>query len=231
MSTIRAVTFDLDDTLWDVWAAVERAEAELHAWLDERYPHIPARYTPLEIRALCTQIAKDNPAIAHDRSACRKLGLVRAAEAVGYPAPGFDVEAAFEVFYAGRNAVEFFPDALPALERLHGRYRLAALSNGNADLGRIGIAHLFDFALSAIQIGRPKPERAMYDEALKRLGIAPHQILHIGDDPDHDVRAPAEFGWRTVWVNRSDKPWPGGPHPDATVTTLAELDTVLARLA
>ena len=38
---IRAVTFDLDDTLWDIWPIVEQAEQRLQQWLQQRYPRIP----------------------------------------------------------------------------------------------------------------------------------------------------------------------------------------------
>ena len=123
---------DRDDTLWDVWPVVARAERLLHDWLVARYPRIPERYTPLELRELCAEIAAARPEIAHDRTRLRKDALQLAATRAGYRE--FDVEAAFAVFYVARNAVELFEEVRPALERLARRYTLASLSNGNADV-------------------------------------------------------------------------------------------------
>ncbi len=58
---IKAITFDLDDTLWEVWPVVERAEQLLHDWLAARYPRIPEQFTPLELRDLSSEVAAARP--------------------------------------------------------------------------------------------------------------------------------------------------------------------------
>ncbi len=223
---IKAITFDLDDTLWDVWPVVIRAEQLLHDWLAERYPGIPAQFTPLDLRELCSEVADVQPDIAHDRTLLRKEALRWAAARVGYAA--FDSEAAFAVFFAARNAVELFEDVRPSLERLARRYPLASLSNGNADLRLIGLDDLFVFSLNAIEVGSAKPEPLMFETACRRLGMRPAEIVHVGDDPDHDVRGGRDAGFRTVWVNRTGQEWPGGARADAEIDNLAELEAVLA---
>ena len=223
---IKAITFDLDDTLWDVWPVVERAERLLHDWLGSRYPRIPERFTPLELRDLSAEIAAARPEIAHDRTRLRKDALQLAAARAGYRE--FDVEAAFAVFYVARNAVELFEEVRPALERLARRYTLASLSNGNADVRLIGLDDMFSFSLNAIEAGAAKPEPPMFELACRRLGARPEQIVHVGDDPEHDVRGAANAGFRTVWLNRSGRNWPGGRRADAEIGDLAELEAVLA---
>lgn len=223
---IKAITFDLDDTLWDVWPVVERAERLLHEWLGSRYPRIPERFTPLELRDLSAEIAAARPEIAHDRTRLRKDALQLAAARAGYRE--FDVEAAFEVFYVARNAVELFEEVRPALERLARRYTLASLSNGNADVRLIGLDDVFSFSLNAIEAGAAKPEPPMFELACRRLEARPEQIVHVGDDPEHDVRGAANAGFRTVWLNRSGRDWPGGRRADAEIGDLAELEAVLA---
>lgn len=223
---IKAITFDLDDTLWDVWPVVIRAEQLLHDWLTTHYPRIPAQFAPLELRELCGEIANARPAIAHDRTLLRKEALQLAAQRAGYAE--FAVEAAFEVFYAARNAVELFEDVRPTLERLARRYTLASLSNGNADVDLIGLRDVFAFSLNAIEVGAAKPEFPMFKTACQRLAARPAQIVHVGDDPEHDVQGAASAGFRTVWVNRSGRDWPGGPRADAEISSLAELEAVLA---
>ena len=223
---ITALTFDLDDTLWDVWPVVERAETLLHEWLAARYPRIPARFSTLELRALCGEVAATCPQMAHDRTWLRKEALRLAARQAEYR--DFDVEGAFAVFFIARNAVEPFAEVRPTLQRLGQRYRLATLSNGNADLRLIGLDDLFVFSLNAIEIGAAKPDAPMFIEACRRLAARPEQIVHVGDDPEHDVRGAADAGLRTVWLNRNGRAWPGGPAADAEIRDLSELDALLA---
>lgn len=222
---IKVITFDLDDTLWDIWPVIARAEASLHRWLECHYPEITERYSPQDLRALCEEIATRDTALSHDRTLLRKAALELAAERSG--SRRFVTDTAFEVFYAARNEVVFFEEVLPVLERLTDCYQIGALSNGNADLDRIGLGHLFDFALNPGLVGSAKPEPDMFAEACKISGADPWQIVHVGDDPELDVSAAASAGFRTVWVNRKGQPWSGRDPAHAEVTTLEELEQVL----
>lgn len=222
---IKAITFDLDDTLWDIWPVVERAEQLLHDWLAARYPRMAEQFTPLELRDLSAEVIAARPNMAHDRTWQRKAALNLAARRVGYRE--FDVDSAFEVFFIARNAVEPFADVRPTLERLARRYTLASLSNGNADLRLIGLHDVFAFSLNAIDVGAAKPEPLMFELARQRLAAQPEQIVHVGDDPEHDVFGATQAGFRTVWVNRTHREWPGGPQAEAEIGHLAELEGVL----
>ena len=222
---IKAITFDLDDTLWDIWPVVERAEERLHDWLKVRYPRITDRFTPLEMRELSQEVIAVWPEIAYDRTRLRKEALWLAAQRADYGE--FDVDSAFAVFFVARNAVEPFADVRPALERLGRRYTLASLSNGNADLRLIGLHDLFKFSLNAIDVGAAKPEPLMFDLARQRLAAQPEQIVHVGDDPEHDVLGAARAGFRTIWINRTRRDWPGGSRADAEIASLIELEQVL----
>lgn len=222
---IRAITFDLDDTLWDIWPVVERAEDLLHGWLAARYPRIPERFTPLELRELSSEVSAARPDLAHDRTWLRKAALKLAAQRAGYWE--FDVESAFAVYFIARNAVEPFAEVRPTLERLGRRYTLASLSNGNADLRLIGLDDLFSVSLNAIEVGVAKPEPPMFEAVCRLLRVQPSQIVHVGDDPEHDVQGGQNAGFRTVWVNRTGRAWPGGPRADAQIGSLAELEAVL----
>ena len=223
---IKALTFDLDDTLWEVWPVVEHAEQLLYEWLAGHYPRIATRFTSLELRELCDEVAVNQPGIAHDRTRLRKEALQLAAGRAGYAE--FDVDAAFAVFFAARNAVKLFAEVRPTLERLARRYPLASLSNGNADVRLIGLDDVFVFSLSAIDVGAAKPEALMFEEACRRLQALPEQIVHVGDDPIHDVQGGLAAGFRTVWLNRAGRDWPGGSRADAEISNLAELEAALA---
>lgn len=222
---IKVITFDLDDTLWDIWPVIARAEACLHHWLELRFPKITQRYSPADLRALSAEVATRDPSIAHDRTRLRKAALVLASERSG--SVGFEVDAAFEVFYEARNEVVLFEEVLPVLERLGDRYQIGALTNGNADLERIGLDHLFDFALNPAGVGCAKPQPEMFFEACRISGAEPLEIVHVGDDPELDVTAAASVGFRTVWMNRNALEWSSREPAHAEVASLTELESVL----
>jgi len=201
----RAITLDLDDTLWEIAPVIQRAESVLHEWLRMHAPRCAARYSIEKMRGLRDVVAAANPHLAHDFTAQRKLSLAQAlAEVDENP---LLAEAAFEAFYAARNTVELYPDVPDALSRLAARAPLAALTNGNADLGRIGLHHSFVFALGAREHGAAKPDAGIFHAACERLGLQPHEVLHVGDDPEHDVLGAQRAGLRTCWINRRGVVW------------------------
>jgi putative hydrolase of the HAD superfamily len=120
--------------------------------------------------------------------------------------------------------VEFFDDALPALDALAANFALASLTNGNADLHRIGIADRFAVRVAAREMGMAKPERGIFEHTVRALDVAHAEVLHVGDDPWLDVDGAARAGLRTCWVNRHGTAWPDGlPPPDLEVASLDAL--------
>jgi putative hydrolase of the HAD superfamily len=206
LDKVSAVAFDLDNTLWDVGPVIERAEVRLYQWLSEHCPLIPQRVSMAEMRAARESLAREEPHNAHDFTYLRLAALTRHAKECGY---GEEVALrAFEVFFAARNELDLFPDVRPALERLKSKYRLASLSNGNADLARIGLADFFLVSLNARQIGIGKPHPRSFERLAGDLGLKPHDIVYVGDDPVLDVEAARESGFSTAWVNRFGQQWP-----------------------
>ena len=219
---VRAITLDLDDTLWPFAPVGARVEHAQHAWLLQHCPRTATRFPIDAMRALREQINSERPDLAHDFSQLRKLSLVRAMELSGDDP--VHAEAAFETFYAERNRVEFYPDSLAALERLAARVPLAAISNGNADLARVGVSAHFMFQLGAREHGTPKPAASIFHAACRQLELAPGEVLHVGDDIEMDVVGAHRAGLRSCWINREDARWPHADlRPDLEFTTLAEL--------
>jgi FMN hydrolase / 5-amino-6-(5-phospho-D-ribitylamino)uracil phosphatase len=226
LSSVRAIAFDLDNTLWDVEPVLVRAEARLYSWLQEHCPRITAHLSAEQMRAARLELARREPHNAHDFTYLRTAALAAHAREHGYP-PG-TAEQAFEVFLAARCEVSVLPDVLPGLQRLRARYRLASLSNGNAELARIGIGGLFAVSLNARQIGAAKPDRRCFEHLAQQLGLAPAQLLYVGDDPVLDVEAARAAGFGTVWMNRRAHPWPAQLAPaQLTVSSCTELAEAL----
>jgi len=211
LAEVHAVAFDLDNTLWDVGPVIERAERRLHEWLNEHCPLIPQRVSFEEMRMARELLAREEPHNAHDFTYLRITALARHARECGYEEEV--AQRAFEVFFAARNELDLFADVRPALERLKSRYPLATLSNGNADLTRIGLAEFFSLSLNARQIGVGKPHPRCFAALANGLGLKPHDILYVGDDPLLDVEAARSAGLSTAWVSRFGCEWPGAIAP------------------
>ena len=236
---VRAITFDLDDTLWPIAPAMLHAEQRLQDFLQTHCPRSATAYPIAAMRALRDRIAADHPQLAHDFSAQRRLSLQTALLPHGYD--DGHVEAAFAAFYAARNEVQCYADSLPALQRLAARYPLAAITNGNADLAAIGLDHFFRFSLYASDFGTAKPAPAIFHAACAQLDLAPSEVLHVGDDPTLDVIGAHRAGLRCAWLNRTPASWSALLPPDQTefdaiqpdliVRDLAELADVLDRFA
>jgi FMN hydrolase / 5-amino-6-(5-phospho-D-ribitylamino)uracil phosphatase len=229
--TIRAITLDLDDTLWPFALIGARIEQVLDAWLCTHSPRTAEAFPSPRMHALREGVIAAHPHLLHDMSTLCRLTLETAFTESG-EAPGQVralTERAYDVFYAERNRVEYYPDALEALQRISARLPILALSNGNADLARVGIGHLFVGQLGAREHGAPKPEASIFHAACERLGCAPHEVLHVGDHIDMDVVGAARAGLRTAWVHRDDlrEHHPHWPHadivPDLIVHDLAAL--------
>lgn len=197
---IRAITLDLDDTLWPVWPAIERAEAALQAWLRQHAPNTAARFDLAATREVREAVAREHPGLAHDLGALRLAAIGRMLQTAGDP-PSLAAPA-FEAFFAARQQVELYADALPALERLAARWPLLALSNGNADIARIGLSPWFRGSLAAHEAGVGKPDPRIFQMACERLGCLPHEVLHIGDDLALDVHGALGAGMHAAWIHR-----------------------------
>ncbi|WP_201312640.1 HAD family hydrolase [Dyella sp. EPa41] len=220
---IRAITLDLDDTLWPVLPALERADRDVDAYLRQHYPDVARAWPIPAMRALRAEVAAERTDLAHDFTAQRHLTIQRAFAHCGIDeAP---VEALWEIYFSARNSVEFFPESLAALQRLAGRWPIASLTNGNADLDRIGIRAHFAHHVCARDTGVPKPDARIFLAAAERFGLSAAEILHVGDDPELDVVGARDAGLRTAWINRAGHPWPGalGRAPDVDVRHMGEL--------
>jgi len=224
---IRAITIDLDDTLWPIGPVMLRAEQRLDAWLRTHCPTVAAAYPIAAMRALRDRVADENPDLAHDFTSQRLLCLRAAMQPHGYGEQ--HVDAAFAEFYAARNEVECYGDALPALESMAARYPLVSLSNGNADLERIGLARFFHFSISSRSFGKAKPAAEIFHAACAGLDLPPEEVLHIGDDPALDVLGAHAAGLRSAWLNRSGAAWDHAVRPDMVARDLRELAAMLER--
>ena len=227
MKHIRGITLDLDDTLWDIWSVIRRAEVELHRHIESHYPRVASRYDADGLRSLRNQVHEARPDLAHDLTELRRYSFAMILEECDYdPAGSHDL---IDRFLALRHDVELYPDVLPALEALQGRYPLVALSNGNADINRLAISTFFSGQVSAADAGVKKPDAKIFTLGCEALDLEPASVLHVGDHPVEDVIGALDAGLTAVWVNRSAGVWEQQQKPSAQVTSMLGLVELLAR--
>ena len=226
LSKIKAIGLDLDDTLWPIWPTIARAEAQLTQWLSDCAPGAAQVFADPAARLdLRQHVAASRPDLVHDMSAmrreCIRLALHRAGEDTRLAEP------AFEVFFEHRMRVDLFADALPALQFMASRFPVVAISNGNADVGRVGIGRHFAASVSAHQLGVGKPDTRIFHAAAAAVGVAPEAMLHVGDDTALDVLGGLNAGMQTIWVNRTEHAWTHAEMPHASVSDLGQLCRLL----
>lgn len=210
---VHAITLDLDDTLWPFAPIGARIEQGLHAFFEQYSPATAERFPIEAMRALRIEVHAANPHLHHDLSALRRLTIAQALRESG--ADPALAQRAHAQFHRHRNTVDFYPDALDGLRRIAARVPVVAVSNGNADLDAIGIAHLFAAQLSAQAHGTPKPSPCIFLAACALVGVEPRYTLHVGDDAEMDALGAARAGLRTCWLHRGDKA-DGRPGDDGT---------------
>lgn len=197
------ITFDLDDTLWAVNPLMQQANQTMFDWLAQHAPKFRQNYKLTDLPLLRAQALELQPEIGYSVTKIRqqqiKLGLLNSGYSHKQVQPL--VTAAFEIFLQARQQVKFFPDAKKTLSQLKQQgYYLGALSNGNADIKRVGLAQLMQFQIQADQVGQMKPHPAMFKQVLKQTGLKPEQIIHIGDHPEHDIDGAHKAGFRSIQV-------------------------------
>lgn len=233
--TIRALTLDLDDTLWPVGPTLVRAERLLHDWLRAQAPSTAAAFGVERMLALRQDVARRRPDLAHDLTELRRITLREALAACGEDVALAD--PAFDVFFAARQQVTWYEDVAEALERLGRRFVLFGLTNGNAELGATGLSAHLAGSVGARECGVAKPDARIFHAACARLGLAPAQVLHVGDDWALDVVGARRAGLHSAWVRRPDaahRPGPADGRPDdehaAGHLTVADLRVLAERL-
>jgi 2-haloalkanoic acid dehalogenase type II len=222
---ISVITFDLDNTLWDVEPVLIRAEEAQQDWLLRHRPGAVEAFDHEALFAFKKSVWKRHPHLLHHVSQMRIQTLYELQVAAGYPERDarLGAQQAFDVFLQERRKVVLYEEALAVLEQLAQRYTLGALTNGNADIYKTDAAEYFDFAFLAEEIGASKPHPDMFQAALDKAGVTAAEIVHVGDDPEHDIRGARDVGLHTVWVNTRRKAWPGGERADREINNLREL--------
>ena len=223
--TIRAITFDLDNTLWETDQSIFRAEDTMRDALIEVAPQWMTGYSFAALKTRRQAVASAHPDKAHDLGWTRREALRQWFESHGADPDAAEAHAdlGFTVFYRERQKVEPYPGVEAMLAHLAIHYPLGAITNGNADLMTMPMGRHFQFSFRAHEFPAAKPAPDMFHAALSHFQVQPHELLHVGDDPEHDVLGAAALGIRTAWVNTRALPAHAAPQAEWTLDSVVEL--------
>ncbi len=215
--SIKAISFDLDDTLYDNKPVIKNAFLVLFEYLCGQYPAVEKRYdfeTFLKSAKSCRQ---QNPnitnldelrkihidsVIKHSTGSNNQQSLhLNTFELNSLHLNSFELNRAFSIFWEARQQVTLFPQTLELLKHLSRQLPLVSLSNGNVSPERIGIKKYFNESINLMDAGNAKPHPAMFHLACQRLNIKPQELLHIGDSLPIDIRGAQRAGCLALWFN------------------------------
>ena len=204
---IHLITLDLDNTLWDIEKTMVRAEKELRMHLksvSERAFDIYCSETTSEIR---NRLLREQPGLQSNLTEFRKVLLGEIFFRAGNSIQDSKILAssAFNTFFEFRNKVVFFEGAINVLIALSEKYKVYALTNGNADVRMIGIDKYLSGAVSSAEVGVSKPNPEIFEAALNKAGVEAKSCIHVGDDYEDDIVGASNAGIASIWLNHQHK--------------------------
>ena len=224
LPNIKTITFDMDDTLWDFQSAMENALAITLQHLRRMAPgDRSAGLTVQQMMDIRDGVALELGEGATRQEDIRYAAMVRTLEFLGSSDRGFADEL-FKIYMEARLAgAGPFDDVPDVLDALKNRYRLGIISNGNNTPQAVGIDDVFDFTVFAHDCGYPKPDPRVFEFALAKFGAEPHNVAHVGDSLESDVRGANNCGILSVWLNRNAAVNYTGIMPGCVIRDLTEL--------
>lgn len=232
LNDIRAILFDLDNTIFDHTRVQKESLFELHTRYSEIFDGISfdkfyrayVKNNEIVWRMMVAgEITKETLRLRRFSDVLQSFGLgtARAAE----------MTKVYLDIYADRYY--FMDGAYSVLQELHTRFNLGLITNGfpdiqNIKIDRLGIRSLFDVIVMSDTAGVMKPHPDIFLKAVEALDRSAEECLFVGDSYDTDITGAAQIGMKTVWFNPSRKEPPqDAPHRLPVVTDLRELITQL----
>jgi putative hydrolase of the HAD superfamily len=220
---LRAVFFDLDDTLCDTIGARPQRARKAFERLCAAYPHL----------VLDDLVSAALEPLGEPRSV---RGIFRVLEDVELKQTPVAAEV-LRIFHGYHDPICLFPGVREAVAHLRRHCRLGIISNAEGWCQRRKLAHLgldsyIDHLVVSGDVGHEKPDPRIFQHALELVGAAPHEAVFVGDRLDVDVAGARAAGMRAIWFNHwGGEPPADVPTPDAIVHQFGELLPLLQKAA
>lgn len=201
LGQISALTFDLDDTLYDNREVILRTEQEALAFVQNYHPSLKTLQNK-DFQRLRQALRETEPDIYHDVTEWRRRAVEQAMRNAGLSAQeaALGAEASMANFAKWRSRIDVPQETHDTLALLAKKWPLVAITNGNAQPELFGLGDYFEFVLRAGPHGRVKPFNDMYHLAAEKLDLPLGEILHVGDDLTTDVAGAIRCGMQACWI-------------------------------
>ena len=208
--TIKVISFDLDDTLWPIMPTILNAEKVTNNWIKENYPGVGSLLGSKDIIQIRDNLLKKNTGLINQLSKLRELSFIELGLLAGYTEEEAKrmASSSFKIFFSERNNIVLYEGVEECLKSLKKQYSLGVITNGNADLKKIGIDHYFDFNFSASDLNASKPDPVMFEAVKEFTGYEGQQMCHVGDHPINGVKASYDCDMNPIWFNKEGLEWP-----------------------
>lgn len=237
---VRAIFFDLDETLIDDDRCMREAIARTCTTLGKLHPQLE----PDRLEATYTEAANKwwtssgsvPRASGSSSTSGRDIRVEvwgKALEAYGLSNPDIAVEAADIYAQERSDGYSLFPEVSDVLGTLRQKYVLGIISNGPADTQREKlhvtglIPYLHTIVISG-ELGVGKPDSGIFLKALESVRVNPEEAIHVGDSLTADIAGARNVGMYAVWINRSRVARPlDAPGPDIEIYSLWDIIPLL----
>lgn len=227
LSKIHAMTFDLDDTLYDNGPVICALEHKVHQWLQLQHPasHLMTMQDWLELKI---KLAQQDPRLRDDVSLWREVQLTTGFKLLGYSEASAKqaTEEAMSLVSIYRNQIDIPAITHTVMQKLSKKIPLIAITNGNVDAEKIGLSDYFEQVYRAGPDGRSKPHADLFQRAQQHLSLPAHHILHVGDHLKTDVFGAKNNGFQACWFNDKQRQISNEKVkvlPDIEISSLSEL--------
>ncbi|MFT2092309.1 HAD-IA family hydrolase [Paraglaciecola sp. 2405UD69-4] len=200
LQKVKAITFDLDDTLYDNHPIIIEANQALITWMQTHYPateNVSQKFWMLQQK----NALKENPNLKSDMGKLRYISMLAGFKSLGFSTSKAEAAAkeCFEYFYYHRSNFSLNANIHALLKTLSEKLPLVAITNGNVNLEQIGLSPYFSACFKASITSPMKPNPAMFDNARLHLKLPASNILHVGDNLEKDVWGALKAGYQTAW--------------------------------
>ena len=205
----KLITFDLDDTFWDIAPVIIKAEKDTRAWLQKTVGEIEWG-SMSDFMGIREDLIKVMPSLEWDIGLLRKeIYKQKLKNIVPNESERNElINTAYSMFLEKRHEVIFYDGVYDTIEKLSKKYHLGILTNGNADIFKYDIGRFFDFSISSFDVQDNKPNKPHFESAKNKYeNIFYEEIIHIGDHQINDVYGAYQLGMKAIWFNNMNNEW------------------------
>jgi len=220
---IKAISFDVDGTLWDFEQSMRQSLHHVLIELERLDPAMAAMLDVERIIAIRDQVGKQLKGKVIDLGQIRLEAFRETLKNIGKPDDAL-ASHLNQLYMKHRfKDIHLFDDVLPVLGALKTKHTLGILSNGNTYPRHFGLEETFQFAVFSQDCGIEKPDPEIFRITVEQAGHSKNELLHVGDSLEDDVKGASNAGIKCVWLNRNRTKKSLNLEADWEISSLLEL--------